>query len=91
MKTVLTVLAIFLAICQLAQAGAIHLDVAIDIDSEVEDLQRENRYVENDNNLIAQEEPHHNTVDEYDVSLPYEVHRGFLSVSWILKFERSSC
>ena len=87
MKTFKTLLATFSAFCWLAQAGVIHLDVTnngditVDIDSGPQDLQSENPCVESDDNPYHQVETQHTIFDQYDVTLPYEVHRGFLSVS----------
>ncbi|KAL8792156.1 MAG: hypothetical protein Q9195_005252 [Heterodermia aff. obscurata] len=80
-----TFLAIFSAFCWLAQAGVIHLDftdsgdVKVDIESESHQLQSEKLSIEGNDNLEHQTETQKTVSDKYDVALPYEVHRGFLS------------
>ena len=87
MKTIKTLLATFSAFCWLAQASVIHVDVAknghvaVDIDPELQDLQSEHRCSESEDSPPCQVEPQHTFIDQYDVTLPYEIHRGFLSVS----------
>ena len=86
MKSFKTLLATFSASCWLARAGVIHLDVVtsgdvtVDIESGPQDLQSENCYTENEANSCHQVQTQHNILNQYDVTLPYEVHRGFLSV-----------
>lgn len=96
MKTFKTLLATFSALCWLAQAGVIHLDVTnngdatIDIDTEPQDLQSENRCIESDGHPCHQIETQQIVFDQYDVTLPYEVHRGFLSVRLTLRLKRET-
>ena len=93
MKAVKTLLATFSVICWLAQGGVIHLDVTnsgdvtVEIDSEFQDLQSESHGLESDDNPQSQVKTQPVTYDQYDVDLPYEVHRGFLSVSLTLKIK----
>ena len=90
MKAVKTLLATFSVVCWLVRGGIIHLDVTnngdvtVEIDSESRDLQSESHRIEGDDNPQSQVETQPVIYDQYDVDLPYEVHRGFLSVSLTL-------
>ena len=87
MKTIKTLLTALSAFFWLAQASAIHVDitnsghVAVEIDPELQDLQSEYRCTKSEDSPPCQVEPQHTVIDQYDVTLPYEVHRGFSSVS----------
>ena len=97
MKTIKTLLGAFSAFCWLAQASVIHVDidnngnVAVGIDSESQDLQNENRYIESEESPTHQAEQQHTAIDQYDITLPYEVHRGSLSVSLTLNSSENVC
>lgn len=87
MRTNRTLLTVFSAFCCLAQAGVVHLDVSdhgdisVDIHAEAGHMPSDSRYSGGDDSTHEQVETQRATFDQYDVSLPYEVHRGFLSVS----------
>ena len=87
MKTFKTLLTTFSAFSWVAQAGVIHLDltdsgdVTVEIDSEPQALQSDNHCVEDDGISHSRVETQSTIFGQYDVTLPYEVHRGFLSVN----------
>ena len=87
MKKFKNILTTFSAFCWVAQAGIIHLDVTdsgdvtVQIDSEPQALQSENHCVKDDEIPRSRVETQPTIFDQYDVALPYEVHRGFLSVN----------
>ena len=87
MKTLGTLLTSLLGICWLAQGSVVRLDVATDgdvtveIDPSKQFLKSQDHGIKNVDSSRQQEGTRKTNSDEYDVKLPYEVHRGFLSVS----------
>lgn len=88
MKALEIRLAAFAAIFWLAQARVIHLDinvakdshVNVDVDLNPKDSQRTEDLIEDDYNLQHLSETQQVVTAGYDIELPYEVHRGLLSV-----------
>ena len=86
MKTFKTFLATFPAVCWLSIAAVVHLDVAdngdvaVDVDLKLQDLPGGIDFIEVDRAASHETKPQHTAVDGYDVTLPYEIYRGALSV-----------